>query len=211
MIKICIFDFDGTIANTIPITLSIIKRYALLDYKKDLNDELIQELRDKPIPEIFKILKIPIIKLPFIAGKIGTELNKEIAKIKPIKDVENTLNGLKKLGLTLGIVSSNSSESIKKFLYQNNLEIFDFIYTNSRVFGKPSSLKKVLKNYKCSKDEIIYVGDEIRDIEAARKVGTKIISVSWGVNSKEKLQSYNPDYLIDQPLEILSVFQPQNS
>lgn len=202
MIKICVFDFDGTIADTIPFTLSIIKKYAFSDYNRNLDDKTISELRDKPIPEIFKALKISILKLPFIAAKIGNEINKEIANIQKIKSIDKALANLKKQGLILGIVSSNSSESIKKFLDQNKISVFDFIYTNSKVFGKASSLNKVLKNYKCSKDEVVYVGDEIRDIDAARKTGIKIISVTWGVNSKNKLLTYKPDYIVDLPLEI---------
>lgn len=208
--KIIVFDFDGTIADTIPVTMNIIKKFAAQDFDRDLNDEQMRELRDKPIPEIFKVLKISIIKLPFIARKIGMELNKEIGKIKPFPGIENLLKKLKKLDITLGIVSSNNVESIKKFLDQNNLRMFDFIYTNSKVFGKSSSLKRVINNYKNRKEDMIYIGDEIRDIEAARKVGIKIISVTWGVNSKEKLRAYSPDCLVDSPKEIMDLTVTKN-
>lgn len=210
MASICVFDFDGTIANTIPVTISILKKIAY-DYNNiEVNDEFIEQLRDKSIPEMFKAFNISIIKLPFVARKTIAAMNKEIGRMKPIKGIKNLLTELKKQGKTLGIVSSNSSESIQKFLEVNSLEIFDFIYTNSKVFGKSSSLKKLFKEYNCGKDDIIYIGDEVRDVEAARKVGIKVISVTWGVNTKEKLKSCSPDFIVDEPREILKLFESKS-
>lgn len=207
MKKVIVFDFDGTIADTIPISIGILKKLATKYYDKSVDEELVEDLRDKSIPEIFKQLDISIIKLPFIARKARKELNKEIASLKPIKGIRNLLEQLKKEGQTLGIVSSNSKESITKFLESNDLEIFDFIYTNSRIFGKANSLKRLLRRNKWNTENAIYIGDEIRDIEAARKAGIKIISVTWGVNSPDKLASYNPDFLVKSPSELLALFQ----
>ncbi len=207
MKKVIVFDFDGTIADTIPVSITILKKLATKYYHKTVDEKLIQEFRDKSIPEIFKELDISIIKLPFIARKARRELNKEIASLKPIKGISELLEQLKKQGQILGIVSSNSKESITKFLESNNLKVFDFIYTNSRIFGKANSLKKLLRRNKWSAASAIYIGDEIRDIEAARKAGIKIISVTWGVNTQDKLSSYNPDFLVKSPGELLSLFQ----
>lgn len=205
MTKLIIFDFDGTLADTIPISINILKKLATKYYDKTVDEKLIQKLRDKSIPEIFKELEISIIKLPFIARKARKELNKEIAHLKPIKGIRNLLMQLKKQGQTLGIVSSNSKESIKKFLEINNLEIFDFIHTNSRIFGKSNSLKRLLKKNNLDTANAIYIGDEIRDIDAAKKTGIKIISVTWGVNTMDKLASYNPDFLTKSPRELLTL------
>ncbi len=54
-------------------------------------------------------------------------------------------------------------------------------------------------------EEVIYVGDETRDIEAAKKINSKVIAVSWGFNTKEALARHNPDFLIHQPSELLDV------
>lgn len=207
MEKIIIFDFDGTIADTIPVGIPILKRLASKYYHQTIDEKLVREFRDKSIHEIFKKLNISIIKLPFIARKARRELNKEIACLKPIKGMSDLLKQLKQQGQILGIVSSNSKESILKFLEINDLQVFDFIYTNSRIFGKANSLKRLLDRNKWEAENVIYVGDEIRDIEAARKAGTKIISVTWGVNTQDKLASYKPDFLAKSPQELLAHFQ----
>lgn len=211
MKNIVVFDFDGTIANTIPVTISILKQFYFEEYHSHVDDKLIEELRDKSIPEMFKIFKISLIKLPLIASKTIRAMNREIAHMKPIDGMKDLLFQLKEQGRTLGIVSSNSSESIKKFLKVNDLEIFDFIYTNSRVFGKSSSLKRLFKKYNASPEDIVYIGDEVRDIEAARKVGIKILSVLWGVNTRAKLESYSPDYIAAKPPDILSYFKSEHN
>ncbi|MBU3978627.1 HAD-IA family hydrolase [Patescibacteria group bacterium] len=207
MTKIIIFDFDGTLADTIPISINILKNLASKYYHKTIDEKLIKKLRNKSIPEIFKELDISIIKLPFIARKARKELNKEIANLKPIKGISEILNQLKKQKIILGIVSSNSKESIIKFLEVNNLNIFNFIYTNSRIFGKANNLKRLLRRNKWNIENTIYIGDEIRDIEAAKKTGIKIISVAWGVNSLKKLAQYHPDILVKSPQELLTRLQ----
>lgn len=207
MVKVIVFDFDGTIANSIPLSITILKKLALNDFKKKIDDNLVKELRDKPIPEIFKALGISIVKLPIIAMKARREFNKEIAKLKPFKDMNSLLLDMHSQGYRLGIVSSNSIESIEIFLKENQLEIFDFIYSNSKVFGKSSSLKKVMKEYKCTEKEIIYLGDEIRDIQAAHEIGIKNISVTWGVNSEEKLTGYDPDFIARSPQDIMKIIK----
>jgi len=51
------------------------------------------------------------------------------------------------------------------------------------------------------------VGDEIRDITAARKAGMDIASVAWGYNTVESLKSHKPDYLIYEPSQLIEIVQ----
>ena len=52
---------------------------------------------------------------------------------------------------------------------------------------------------------VLYVGDEVRDIEAAKKAGIRIAAVTWGYNSKKALEAYKPDYLVTKPEELLQI------
>jgi len=90
------------------------------------------------------------------------------------------------------------------------MDYFDFIYSDGSLFGKGKILKRVLKKYEFFKRNVVYVGDEVRDIDAAREAGIKIVSVSWGFNSKEVLGSNKPNYIVDTPAELLglSLFKP---
>ena len=106
----------------------------------------------------------------------------------------------------LGIVSSNSREYIIQFLKRNKIDhLFDFIYSDSSILGKYNVLKRVCKKYELLPDQIIFIGDEVRDIEACKKIQIKIIAVTWGYNSKKFLVKFEPDYVVDEPKEILEI------
>ena len=56
--------------------------------------------------------------------------------------------------------------------------------------------------------EMIYIGDETRDIQAAKKAGIRSAAVTWGYNSRKALEAQSPDYLIHSPQELFHLFQP---
>ena len=107
----------------------------------------------------------------------------------------------------MGILTSTSEENVRKFLKKNKLELFDFIYSGSSIFGKHKVMKSLLKKQKLKRKEVIYVGDETRDIEAAKKAKVKIISVTWGFNTKQILKKQKPDFLIDKPKELMKILK----
>lgn len=204
-----IFDFDGTIADTLPFMrkrmLKLIKEMKVTDLPDNV---IIEKIRSKSYPELMKEFKISWLKLPFILSKVyqaQMDFYNEIAKTKLFPGIEETLEKLQKKGFQLGILSSNMKENIDKFIKVKKLEMFDFVYCEKNIFGKDKAILRLLKEHGLNKDEVIYIGDEVRDIEACKKAGVKIISVSWGFNNKENLCSHHPDYLIDKPEEILKV------
>ena len=73
------------------------------------------------------------------------------------------------------------------------------------MFGKHRSLKRLLKTYHMKPAETIYIGDEVRDIEACRKAKVQIIAVTWGFNSKRILERAKPDFIADKPEDIVKI------
>src|SRR4030067_1015829 len=94
-------------------------------------------------------------------------------------------------------------ENKKIFLEKNKMDFFDFLNCGTSLLGKGRILSKVIKERKYIKENVIYVGDEIRDIDAARKIKIKVAVVTWGFNPKEALIKYNPDFIIEKPEELL--------
>ena len=85
--------------------------------------------------------------------------------------------------------------------------MFDFIYSGVTIFGKTTIINNVLRQKHFQPESVIYVGDETRDIESAKKANIKVIAVSWGFNSPEALSKQNPDFLIHHPHELLAVMK----
>ena len=198
MIKYIVFDFDGTLADTFDIIKTIvIKEYGAID----IDFELVKELGAK---SFLKQMNIPLWKLPEMAFNVTSKLRNS-KDIKLFPGIVELLNNLKN-NYKLGIVSSNSNESIIDTLKRYNIEnLFEFVYSDSSIFGKHLVLKKMCSKYKINPLEVIYVGDEDRDIIATKKIKIKTIAVTWGFNSKEKLSRERPDYIVDSPMQILEI------
>ena len=133
------------------------------------------------------------------------ELEKEMKNIKFFPGVKKFLYELKDRRYKLAIISSNRVENINKFIEFNKLDIFDFIHGKTDLFGKADYLGKFLKDYNLKKTEVIYIGDEIRDVEACKKAGIKIIGVSWGLHTVEALKKNGVDFIAKKPSEILKI------
>jgi len=200
-----VFDFDGTIADTMSVVIIIANKFAdHYGYRKiPLSD--LPKLREKRPSEVLKHLGISIFKLPILVRKIRFEMNKEIVHLKTVVDIRETLEKLKKSGCILGILTTNSRENVMEFLKNNDLQLFDFVYSGRAVYGKSRLLKKLMNEKTIPHEDPIYVGDEVRDVEAAKKAGIRVISVSWGYNTKNALEKASPDYIVEKPEDLQTI------
>lgn len=202
--KTLIFDFDGTITSNFDSVIKVFDTLSLEFGYKRVTKEDIANYREKGLRGFISGLKISFYKLPFLIKKTKKELGKHVGDFKMVPGMKDALKGLKRKGYSLGIITSNSEENAKSFLKNNNLEIFDFV-SSGPVFGKEKILKRAIKKRKLARDDVFYVGDEIRDIEVARKAKVKIISVGWGYCFQKSLKKFTPDYLINKPQDLLKV------
>ena len=201
--KVVLFDFDGTIADTYQAIADITNQLSSEFGYKPINSEELLLLKNLSSREIVKQTEISIFKIPFLVKRVRSELGKEIANLKPIKGIEKVLFELKQQGYTLGIVTSNIKDNVDVFLANNELtSVFDYIYSSTSIFGKHRIIDRVIKQHRLRRNDIIYVGDETRDIRSARKSQIGVIAVTWGFNSAEILAEYKPDLLVTNPQEL---------
>jgi phosphoglycolate phosphatase len=202
--NIIIFDFDGTIADTLDAVVSIANRFALeFGYIPITPSELLK-LKNLTAREILKYSGFPLFKAPFLIKKVKAELKNKISELQPIAGIKLALEQLNNQGYHLGIITSNSHENVSLFLNNHDLDyLFDFVYTGVTIFGKTTIINNVLRQKQIQPQMVVYVGDETRDIEASKKANIKVIAVSWGFNSQEALARCNPDILIQHPSELV--------
>lgn len=200
-----IFDFDGTIANTLPLMIDLFHEWAVVDIK--LDDVLIEEMRGMSAQQVLKTVGIPIRKLPGLITRGRKELIAKLSGAKPFDGIIDVIKELSK-DYTLYVMSSNSEENINHFLNANGLnKYFKSIHGNVSVFGKTKIMRKIIETEGISKEECWYIGDETRDVEAAHRIKLKIVSVTWGYNNRKILSTYNPEHLVDTPKELLKVLK----
>ena len=200
-----IFDFDGTIADSYHfISRYLVKNINNWGVEKNITNIDEAYLKTLSIKEILQYLKIPKRKVPLIIFQVRQEIKKNMDQILPISNILITLKTLKENRIKLFILSTNSKENINLFLKFNKSEaLFDHIYSDKSFFSKEKKLKKIMKKHNMIPGCTFYIGDESRDVHAAKCSKIKSIAVTWGFESQENLIRCRPDHIINKPCELL--------
>lgn len=204
-----IFDFDGTLADTHKHSVDIFNSFAEEFGYKTIPWEDIDTYKNMSIPKLIRKLHVPVLKIPTLMSRGRRKYNQLVPFMQLIPQVRDALLNLRQQDVRLGILSSNSKENILLFLENNDLMIFDFIYSTSRLTSKNSALMKLLAEEKLNKEDIVYVGDEIRDILAAHKINVAIAAVAWGFNSGKTLLKHKPTYFLEKPGDLMILCSKQ--
>jgi len=201
-----IFDFDGTIADSLPVLLSCFNEHATYyGYKKIGDESYADQLRSKDGQEILKELGVSYLKLPFVVRAVRKSMSAKMAMLKPFPAITDVLRELHQQGVSLGIVTSNAQANVEQFLQMHNLDFFEFVHGESSIFGKKKVLKNLLTKNRCDASSTIYIGDETRDIQAAQANAIRCAAVTWGFNTVDRLKQEKPDFLIRRPEELLGL------
>ncbi len=204
--KYILFDFDGTLADTETMAVDIYQEISEKYGLKPIRHNDVPTLKNLSMAQLMEYIQIRKLQVPFVLLHAKKLLHHQITEVKPCR--ENMMQVLIRLkaerNIKIGIITTNSKKNVEAFLRQNNMDFFDVIISSS-LFGKAAKLKKVLRKQDLDRAEIAYVGDEIRDIDAAKKLDIDIISVTWGYNSPESLKRQNPDHMIDDMADLLKI------
>ena len=197
-----IFDFDGTICDSFDLFISIINKYSVRFNKGKISPNDIRNTGIEALSRKYKLNKFQVILLVYMGRR---EFVRHISELRVFPNLSRVLRILSKKN-TLYIVSSNSKKNIEKFLKKNDLGgVFDFVVGSPSLFQKDIKIKKVIKKYNLKKEETYYIGDEIRDVIAGQKSGVKTIAVSWGYESSKLLHTVNPNMILNDPKELLTL------
>lgn len=205
MIKYVIFDFDGTLADSKNSLISAWNSLADKYQFKKIKYEDLESLKTLSIKERSKLLNFPMYKMPIVIPELYSLYRQSIKDITLFDGIKNVLDELESRGYQTAIISSNSEDNIKEFLQRNEVESITEVICSSRIFGKDKMIKNFIKSHNLQVSEVIYVGDEHRDIVACKKSGVKVIWVGWGYDAAELVQTANPDYMVYVPEQILQV------
>ncbi len=200
--QLAVFDFDGTLANTFPWLVKVLNRLAA-DYGfKPVDPEDLETMRGFGAKRVLHHLGVARWKVPRIAHHMRALIAQEIHEVPLFGGVEDLLQNLSEAGITLALVSSNDQGNIEKVLGAPSMGLFAHCECGVSVFGKAKKLKKTVRALGMDADRSLYVGDEIRDIEAAKKVGMAAGAVAWGYNRLDALREAEPEEVFQSMTDI---------
>jgi phosphoglycolate phosphatase len=204
--KSVVFDFDGTIADSFNLSLEVGNRLAIEYGIEPVTPEKLERWRHMSSKEILSELNLPILHLPRMLRRFKAALREEVVNFPFILGMRETILELWDQDYVLGVVTSNSAETVRQFLNHQGLgHLFEFVESCPYYLGKQHVLRRLSQRHRLDLDKMIYVGDETRDIDAAKKIHVQSVAVTWGFNSPQALRDRRPDYLIDHPRELLSI------
>ncbi len=192
-----IFDFDGTLANTLELVARIYNENAADFGALPVNLSDLPEYRRLGYKGAMKKAKIRWTVLPRLVLFISKQMKAHMDEVHPYEGVVDLLKKLKDEGIMIGVLTSNNATLVDDFFKSNNFPEFDFVISEKTMFGKEKALRKILRKFNLDPKRTVYVGDEPRDITGSKKAGIRVIGVTWGVGGKEAFESTPPDISVD--------------
>jgi HAD superfamily hydrolase (TIGR01662 family) len=199
--KTVIFDFDGTIGDTLPVGIEIVNELSDKYGYRKITAEDVPRFQKMEATQILKEMKVSLPKALLIGREVLRMLADRLDTVNIFDGIKDVIETLKYQGYRVGIITKNDLEIVKKILEKTNIQV-DFLEKDDTFFKKEKSIKKTMTKQNISPEEVVYVGDELRDIEAARKAGIRIISICWGFNARELLEKNNK-VICEKPSKLL--------
>lgn len=194
--SLAIFDFDGTLADSFPWFIASLDQTADHFGLKRVKPEEIDGLRDLSSRDALNYLGVPMLKLPAISIYMRNLFADGIGDIPLFPGASEMLFALHENGVKLSLVSSNAEANVRHVLGAA-ADIVDHYACGSSLWGKAQKFNGVLRALRQSPARTIAIGDEIRDIDAARQAGLSAGVMTFGYNSRRALEAHGPDYLFD--------------
>ena len=185
-----LFDFDGTLADSADLTLDVMNSLAGEFGFAPVEQNEIPHLKKMSARELLvERAHIPLWNIPKIRRlerRGREEFIRRSSELRPFTGVPEMMAQLWKAGYEIGIVTSNEHLVVANLLERTGIQAH-FIHAGSAFFGKARAIRRALSEYGIDHRYTVYIGDELRDVEACKKVGMDMIAVGWGLNAPEAL------------------------
>ena len=214
MIKACIFDLDGTLADTLEsmayVANEIMQKYGLKTLPTDNfrynsgegADMLMQRaLKDAGDKEL-------------IHYEEGRRLYREMFaadpmyKVVPYEGMPETLKELKKRGIRLAVCSNKPHPAAVKVIAQLYGDDFDMVLGQSDAIRRkpaPDGPLMIAGKFGVRPEECMYVGDTSTDMKTGKAAGMFTVGALWGFRDREELNANGADLVAEHPTDLVKI------
>jgi phosphoglycolate phosphatase/pyrophosphatase PpaX len=211
MVKGVIFDFDGTIVDSIDALWRSFNAGVKVFHLKTVVKGRLMGLMNEghSLAEILRRI-YPELRaesaLGIISGIMDEIKNDYLAqgmeRVRFSDGAEELLVLLKARGLRMGIVTSRTSSAERvwdELEHRRMRQFIDAVVTGAESRRKPApdAVIKCLKRLNLSPGESVFIGDSQADIRAGKAAGVRTVAVATGVSAREGLEAESPDFVFD--------------
>ena len=206
-IKLVIFDFDGTLADSFPVFSESLNELAVKHgFRKVATDEC-HALRGMSATEVLRQLGLPLWRVPTVLLDFRAIMRRRIHEIRLFPGMLDALNAMMRDQIELAVATSNSISNVQAVLGKSLACRMVAQECGATLFGKSRRLSRILDSTRIDRTEAIYIGDEIRDAEAADRVGVAFGAVGWGYTELDALRRRtNPSKVFRAPADLQFAF-----
>jgi phosphoglycolate phosphatase len=200
-----IFDFDGTSANSFDYFIDFITKEA---GRVPLNEDQKAALHGLSMARIARHVGISWWRMPGLFFKGRHQMSPAMQHIAPFEGMPEVIRKLHAEGHELFILSTNTVSNMRGFLHRHDLHTcFLEIYGGVGMFGKAPALRRLLREQNIDINKAVYVGDELRDVQAAQSISLRVIAVTWGFARAADLKAEGVTGLAESTQDILRIVE----
>jgi phosphoglycolate phosphatase len=209
--RLAAFDFDGTLADSFAWFGTVINDAAARYHFKRIEKDEIDMLRGRSAREVMRHVGVARWKMPLIANYMRKRKAADVVRIRLFGAAAETIETLAAHGVAIAIVSSNTESNIRAILGPRLAGLVAYYECGASLFGKASRFRALLRRSRAPAAQVIAIGDELRDLEAARAAGIAFGAVAWGYTTAAALGSAKPDVMFARFDDIVGALVPQHS
>jgi phosphoglycolate phosphatase len=213
MVKVCIFDLDGTLTDTLesiarPLNLMLehfgLKPHPVEKYNYYAGDGLLESVR-RALSAAGDTKESHVEEGTVLAGRWLQE--DPLYHVKPYPHIVEVLKELKRRGIRLAVFSNKPHEAAVDVVGTIfGKELFDRVQGQTAEIPRkpdPTGALAIMKRFGVSPEECLYFGDTNTDMQTGHGAGIFTVGVTWGFRPRKELEENHADRIIDSPLEIL--------
>ncbi|MEM2956471.1 MAG: HAD-IA family hydrolase [Candidatus Pacearchaeota archaeon] len=183
MVRVLIFDFDGTIVDSKTAYIDTIHRSLLKRSFIYPKERIAKALGPKIETTLKNLNKFSHKMLKSLKNEINKNITKKVKELKLCPYVKETLRRLKQKKFKIILLTNSARKFVITFLkYNKIMKYFNRLFYAENFKSKEEAIRNIAKKYNISIRKIVYIADKKKDVEIAKKIGCKIIIVlicSW--------------------------------
>ncbi|HLP07074.1 MAG TPA: HAD hydrolase-like protein [Opitutaceae bacterium] len=203
-LRAAIFDFDGTLADSLGLALAVCNEVAPRFELRPIGTADVERCRTLSSQELLRELGVPLWQLPQLMHAVRAGMARRIGEVRLFPGIGETLGALRGAGVRCGVLTSNSEENVRAVFAAAGVPLPELLSCGVSLFGKGTRLRRLLRSAEIPAVEACLVGDEQRDVAAAHEAGARAVAVRWGYGDPAALVAARADFVAESPAALFA-------